>query len=140
MKLGASEMFNSTQIAGLNKLGDLMVPANADFPAFSETGCTDKLDKVMSPAHKDDIMAFGILLWVFNYLPRFAIRFLLNILDQTEKMPKLVAGPFRLLNLSLRGVVYSLYYSNHTSTHFQGDKVYDVIDFDVTCTPLSRSN
>ncbi len=135
MTLGASELYSRQQLKGLNKLGDQMIPANEEFPSFSQTGCIEYIDTVMGAAHKDDQQAFGLLLWVLSYTPTLFIQWLLKLLDKTETLPPVMAGPFRLLNVSLRGVVYTLYYSNKTAPFYRGNKVFDVIDYHVHCKP-----
>jgi len=135
VKLGASEYYSETQLEGLNKLGDVVIPRNGAFPSFSDTGCRDYIDDVMAPADADDTAAFGYLLLLFKYMPTAFISLILWLADNAESMPKLIAPPFRMLNISLRGVVFSLYYSNQTSSSYTGPMVHDVIDYNVTCTP-----
>lgn len=135
MKLGASEFYSEIQLKGLNKLGDQVIPRNGAYPSFSDTGCCDYIDDVMAPADPDDIAAFGYLLLLFRYMPTLFITALLWLADNAEAMPNLIAPPFRMLNISLRGVIFSLYYSNQTSSSYTGPKVHEVIDFNVTCKP-----
>lgn len=135
MKLGASEYYTRTQLKGLNKLGDQVVPRNGAFPSFSDTGCCEYIDEVMAPADPGDITAFGYLLLVFHFMPTLLITLMLWFANNTEKMPKLIAPPFRMLNVSLRGVIFSLYYSNKTSSSYMGPKAHEVIDYNVSCKP-----
>lgn len=138
MRLGASTYYNETQLKGLNKLGDVVVPKNGRFPAFSETGCFENIDKVMSPAAPSDIKSFGYLLLVFCYLPSIVISLILSIADKAERMPRLIAPPFRMLNISLRGVIFSLYYSDLTASSYTGPSPHEAIDYQVSCKPDPR--
>ena len=138
MKLGASEFFSVKQLEAIEKLGDIIVPANAPFPSFSETGCIEHIDTVMSPAHEEDLKLLGILLYVLRYTPNFAIRGLLNLIGKAEKMPRFVAPLFRLLNVSLNGIVFSLYYSNMTRASYTGPRPFDAIDYEIYCEPDSQ--
>ncbi|OUS31261.1 hypothetical protein A9Q99_04500 [Gammaproteobacteria bacterium 45_16_T64] len=135
MKLGASEYYTRKQLNGLNKLGDIVVPRNGSYPSFSDTGCCEYIDEVMTPADTGDIAAFGYLLLGFNYAPTSLITLILWLANNAERMPGLIAPPFRMLNISLRGVIYSLYYSNKTHSSYTGPLVHDVIDYNVICKP-----
>ena len=138
MQQSKNKLLGIKHLAGLTKLGDLMITKNNTFPGFSETACIEKIETVLRSMHPSDIESLKILLWTLNYLPKFMIKVLLLALSKTHRIPQSIAGPFRQLSLALRGLVYTLYYSNHTSTHYQGQKVYDVIDYHVNCTPLDN--
>ncbi|MDX1695028.1 MAG: hypothetical protein R3208_14780 [Ketobacteraceae bacterium] len=135
MKLGASEYFSTTQLEAIEKLGDIIVPANGAFPSFSDTGCIEHIDTVMAPAHEEDLKALGMLLLVLRYTPRLCIRWLLELMNRAEAMPRWLAPPFRLLNISLKGIVFSLYYSNLTRDSYLGPRPFDAIDYELYCEP-----
>lgn len=135
MKLGASEFFTVKQLQAIEKIGDIIVPANGSFPSFSQTGCIEQIDTVMSPAHEEDIKLLGILLYVLRYTPAPLIRGLLNLMGKAERMPRWLAPLFRLLNVSLNGIVYSLYYSNMTRASYVGPRPFDAIDYEIYCEP-----
>lgn len=135
MKLGASELFSVRQLNGLQRVGDLLIPANGQFPAFSSTGSIERIDDLMGAAHPDDVRDFGYLLLVLNYLPVFVIRILLDLTSKTEQMPALIAPLFRQLNIGLKGVVFSLYYSGYQRATYTGANTLDVIDYHVHCAP-----
>lgn len=135
MRLGSSEYFSIKQLEAIEKLGDIIIPANGDFPAFSDTGCIEHIDTVMSPAHEEDIKALGWLLLVLRYTPPIFIRWLLDLMGKAESMPRWLAPPFRLLNVSLKGIVFSLYYSNLTRDSYTGPRPFDAIDYELYCEP-----
>jgi len=135
MSLGASSLFTQRQLNGLCRIGDLIMPANGSFPSFSQTGCIERIDDLMGTAHPDDIHDFGCLLLMCNYLPVFTLRWLLQLLDKTEQMPSFIAPLFRTINIGIKGVVQSLYYSGYKRATYQGPSTYDVIDFQVHCAP-----
>lgn len=140
MTLGASQLYNETQLRGLDKLGDVMVPTQAEFAAFSATGCRERIDTVMAPAHPSDQQAFGLLLWVLRWLPSFAIALLVKLVALGDRIPGKVGAPLRLLNVSLRGVVYSLYYSNYQREPAAVPYVHHVIGYQVSCPPVTDAS
>ena len=135
MSLGASSLFTQRQLNGLTRIGDLMLPANGRFPAFSQTGCIERIDDLMGTAHPDDIRDLGLLLLVFNFLPVFVLRWVLQLVDKAEQMPSFIAPIFRTLNIGVKGVVLSLYYSGYSRVTYQGKSALDAIDYEVHCAP-----
>ena len=135
MSLGASSLFTQRQLSGLCRVGDLMMPANGKFPTFSQTGCIERIDDLMGTAHPDDIRDLGLLLLVFNYLPKFSLHWILQLIDKTEQMPGFIAPLFRTLNIGIKGVVFSLYYSGYSRVTYQGPTGLDAMDYQVHCAP-----
>ena len=85
--------------------------------------------------HPDDVRDLGYLLLVLNYLPLFIIRLLLDLTSKTEQMPALIAPLFRQLNIGLKGVVFSLYYSGCQPITRTGTNTLAIIDYQVHCAP-----
>jgi hypothetical protein len=133
----SSRLYSLGQLQGLNRLGDALIPGDAQLPVFSTTGCIERIDTVMAPAHPDDRVAFGYLLQVFRFLPVVAIRFVMGLIAQGMRLPAQWGAPFRLLDISLRGVVYSLYYSDHRQTDPHVRSVHDAIGYRVSCPPIT---
>lgn len=135
MSLGASSLFTVRQLSGLQKLGDIMLPANGEFPAFSATGCIERIDDLMGTAHPDDVRDFGMLLLVFHYLPPFVIAWIVQLADSANRWPALIAPLLRTLNIGIKGVVFSLYYSGYHRATWQGRNGLAAIDYHVHCAP-----
>ena len=135
MSLGASSLFTTRQLNGLNKLGDIMIPANGQFPAFSHTGCINHIDDLMGTAHPEDIRDFGLLLLVFHYLPLFVIQWIVWLADNADRFPEFIAPLLRTANIGMKGVVVSLYYSGYHQATYQGNTGLDIIDYHVHCAP-----
>lgn len=132
MSLLTSTLFSYRQLLGLQKLGDVMIPGDREFPAFSETGCLAYVDTAMGSAHPDDIRDFGFLLWFFYLAPTPLIRSVVWLADNAEQFPNAIAGLLRKLNIGLKGVVVSLYYSGKTGLS-GGTSPLDIIEFSLTC-------
>lgn len=135
MNSGKSTLFTRRQLQGLCKLGDILAPAQGPFPAFSSTGCIDHIDALMGTAHPDDIRDLRGLLLVMSYLPRFAVEWIVRLADSADQWPAFLAPLLRTLNIGIKGVVYSLYYSGHHRATYQGQTALDAIDYDVHCAP-----
>jgi len=106
------QILNHRQLAGLNKLGNVLVPGTADLPSFSATRCAEQADRMLAYMTDSDRQSVAGVLTVCGVLPTFLVRVLFWLTEQHTKLPEPVAAPFRLANLGLRGVVLSLYYSD----------------------------
>ncbi len=118
-----SRFFGPRELAALARLGDLMLPGDAEFPSFSQMGCVafiDDLLRFMDPKDRDDLRT---LLTVLSVLPSPLLRAFLR-LCQTRWTPLL-----RMIELGLKGLVMSLYYSNKTAPRYTGRTPFDVIGF-----------
>ena len=127
-----SSLFSVRQLKGLQKLGDVMMPGGQGFPAFSETGCLAYVDTAMGSAHPDDIRDFGMLLLFFYAAPITVIHWVLKLADNADRFPTAVAALLRKLNIGIKGVVVSLYYSGKTGLGVSHNPL-DTIEFSLTC-------
>lgn len=130
-----SNYLSHKALQGLNKLGDIMLPGDNQFPRFSDTGCITHVDDVMEVTNPDDVAALNILLAVIHVMPAGFCVGLLKLTDKCSGLPDVIGSPMRMLNVALRGVPFSLYYSNLTAIDYRGKKVHDVMGYDVHCEP-----
>jgi hypothetical protein len=118
-----SKILGPRELSALERIGDLMLPGDPQFPSFSQTGCiafVDDLLRYMDPKDRDDLKT---LLRVLSFLPSPLLRAFLK-LCQTRWTPTL-----RMIELGLKGLTMSLYYSNKTAPHSSGRKPHDVMGF-----------
>lgn len=130
-----SDYLNQAQLTGLLKVGDILIPKSNLFPCFSEVGCIEHIDSILSEAHAADRKELAMICRFFNYLPCWCLKLIFKLSTQHEKFPDLIGTQLRMLNLGVNGIVYSLYYSNMTGKSYQGKKIFDVIDYHVQCKP-----
>ncbi|MCX8103527.1 MAG: hypothetical protein N3E42_03685 [Candidatus Bipolaricaulota bacterium] len=118
-----SQFLGPRELAVLERIGDLMLPGDSEFPSFSQTGCItfiDDLLRFMNPKDRDDLRT---LLKVLSFLPSPLLRAFLK-LCHGHWTPTL-----RMVELGLKGLVMSLYYSNKTAPQYTGRTPFDVIGF-----------
>lgn len=127
-----STLFSVRQLKGLQKLGDVIMPGGKEFPSFSETGCIAFVDTAMGSAHPDDIRDFGFLLLFFYVAPVKVIHWIVKLADNADYFPAAIATLLRKLNIGIKGVVVSLYYSGKTGLGITHNPL-DTIDFSLTC-------
>jgi hypothetical protein len=108
-----------------------MCPAGEGFPAYSETGCIAHIDSILEATPPGDVAGLKILLSVLSLFPRGLLAAFLRLVDKDRRDRGLLAGPFRNIEIGLKGLVVSTYYSNRTAQGYQGPQVHEVIDFEI---------
>jgi hypothetical protein len=108
----ASKHLSSIQLKGLAKVGDVLIPGDADLPSFSRSGSIEHADRMLDYMNESDRNGVKALLWLFRFTPRFKIRWILALTEKQRSFPEPLAGLCRMINLGLKGVVMTLYYSD----------------------------
>lgn len=107
-----SKHLSPTQLKGLAKVGDVLIPGDDDLPSFSRSGAIEHADRMLDYMSESDRSGVMALLWLFRFTPRFKIRWILALTEKQRHMPEPLAGLCRMINLGLKGVVMTLYYSD----------------------------
>jgi len=131
-----SNYLSQAELRGLRKLGDIVVPGGYGLPSFSQTGCVSHIDELMFATPPADVKDFKLLMKVFSVTPDFFIRGILKLVDKDSVFPEPIGGLLRLLNVGIKGVVFSLYYSNKTREFYQGPSVHEAMGYQVHCEPV----
>ncbi|MCP5163103.1 MAG: hypothetical protein H6999_05410 [Hahellaceae bacterium] len=138
----SSVFLSRRALAGLQRLGDMMIPGGYGLPSFSQTGCIAHVDIVLEASHPADVRDLSWLLVVISLASAVVLRTLLNWLDKSESVPAPLASVLRLLNVGLKGVVYSLYYADLQGDFVQAPSVHEALGYQVNCgadAPLTSS-
>jgi len=121
-----SRLLTANQFKGLLKAGDILIPGDADLPSFSASGCAAQVDRMLPHMTESDRSGFQILLAVFSFLPRFAVRGILALTEQHRRFPDAIGGALRMMNIGVKGSVMTLYYSDLG----EGRSIFEVIGWD----------
>jgi hypothetical protein len=116
----ASSYFSSHALRGLDRIGDILIPRNGDFPSFSEYGAAAHVDDILAYAPPSDVSTLNT---VQGLMARMPVSFLKRLAGWMETA-YLNEGPagdiLRLLNLGLRGLIFSLYYGDKAGPDYRG--------------------
>lgn len=126
----ASKYFTLAQLQAINRIGDIFAPGDGVLPRFSETGLVEHIDRIVAYLPPSDIASFRLLTDVLRFMPDFVIRLLLKLTLLDRYFPGLVAANLRKLDIGLRGIIFTLYYSflDHRANH--GQRIRDGIGWD----------
>ena len=105
-----ANFFSTRATKGLLKVGEIYCPKNGEFPSFTETAGTAYLNNLVSNVPEDD----------FNSL---------STKSQDNPSDGIIPSTLRQLNIGLRGLCYSIYYSEFTNPNYKGKKPLEIIDF-----------
>jgi aldehyde dehydrogenase (NAD+) len=107
-----SEWLSPTQLAGLVKVGDVLVPGEGDLPSLSASNCAVAADRLFAHMAPGDRDAVRILLGVFRWLPRPVLYAIFWVTSRHRIAPEPIARALRLMNLGVKGIVMTLYWSD----------------------------
>ena len=122
-----SKYFNRTQLLGLQKAGDVILPGTDLSPSFSRTGCIDHVDRLAAYLSRDDLGGLQVLLRILRHAPKWSIHLLMKACGANARFPGFAGTALRTIDIGLKGLVMSLYYSNLTGPDYQGKKVFDIV-------------
>ena len=126
-----SSYFSKSALKTLNRFGDILIPANGDFPSFSEYGGLEHIDKLVAYAPVDDIGDLNMVLGILNVFPNFVLKILIALMASSQKRRGPLAPLLRQLNLAIRGLLFACYYAERPGENYEGKDPVDVIDFEI---------
>ena len=124
-----SKFLNKSAVKGLSRIGDILIPGNSRFPSFSQYQCLDHIDDVLAYAPTDDVSDLKMVLSIFSFLPKSTLRWIVKQMETAHKGSGAISSLFRQLNMGIRGIVFSLYYSEKPGPGFHGDNPIEMIGF-----------
>lgn len=128
-----ANQFSNRAIKGLIKIGDIYCPKNGDFPAYSEAAGTHKLNDLVVNVPEDDFSALNIVLILLSFLPMGILKWVVGQFQKAMNNPSdgMLPSTLRQLNLGLRGLCYSTYYSEFSNPSYKGKTPLEVIDYNI---------
>ena len=115
-----------SHIKGLHKLGKVIIPDYPGCPTFAEIRPEKLINRMVDYMYEDDRGAILVILSLFSVLPLFVIRWKILFIDWGAKMSGIIGAPFKMLQIGLKGLVFTLYYSDFT----EGKVIHENIGYD----------
>ena len=126
-----SAILGARQIRAVQRVGDIMIPGGDGLPRYSETGCVAHIDPILEVTPAEDVAGLKILLALLSVFPEGLLAWFLRFAGKTRSGTGPVAGALRNIDIGLKGLVMSSYYSNRTDPEYRGPRVYEAIDFEL---------
>lgn len=126
-----ANLFSTRATKGLLKVGEFYCPKNGEFPSFKEVAGTTYLNNLVVNVPEDDFSSLTMVLAIFSFLPNGILKWIIDACSNAQNNPSdgMLPSLLRQLNLGLRGLCYSIYYSEFTNPNYTGKKPLDVIDY-----------
>ena len=116
-------ILTKAHLKGVEKLGRVVMPDNSDFPAFSEIQSEKYLYRMVDYMYSDDRSAILIILKLFSIMPLFKIRWTMWLIEKGAKWKGMPGAPFRMLQIALKGLIFTVYYSDMTENQIIHSKI-----------------
>lgn len=128
------------EVRALERVGDILAPAYGPLPAFSATGCVRYVDDLLRYMPPGDVADIRLLLRILSIKPTSGIRFILALARAGRRWPGPVGATLRMIEIGLKGLVTSLYYSGKAAPGYAGRTTGDVIGYRPRVIPGSGGN
>ena len=125
----SSRFLNEKEMKGFLKTCDILLPGVEGLPRFSHTGFNAYLDDVLEEAPESDVKDLKMLFGIFSWLPSLFIRFILVLSEKSEIGPAFWQTNMRLINIGLKGIIFSLYYSRLPDHQNHGAQIFEQIGY-----------
>jgi acyl-CoA reductase-like NAD-dependent aldehyde dehydrogenase len=122
-----SKYFSPSQLKGLLKTGDIILPGTDISPSFSKTGCINHIDRMAGFLSEDDLGGLQLLFGIFRWTPKWIISLIMSACKHNQRFPGFLGAGLRMIEIGVKGATLSPYYANLTSPGYTGKKVYDII-------------
>jgi hypothetical protein len=126
-----SNYFKPAALKGLNRIGNVFIPGEGDLPSFSEFGGIEHVDDVIAYTPAEDIASLNMVLSIFSALPEGMLRWAADQMVAASYRDGPLDGLLRQLNIGLKGILFSCYYSGKGGTKFSGENPLDTIGYAV---------
>lgn len=127
-----SKYISERAVIGMENVGEVMMPRDGDFPSFKELGVIVHIDEILEHAPPDDRNALGLLLALLSFFPMPLLRGFVGLIEKGATWGPPVGGLIRQIEVGLRSIVVTLYFSGKSGRGYAGKTPLDVIDYHVT--------
>lgn len=126
-----SQILNKKSLKTLNRIGDIIIPGDEEFPKFSDTASIEHIDDLLYYAPQDDIQDLNLLLMVLFFMPKFILCWLVKKMETAPQNKGPLGALFRQLDFGVKGLIFSCYYSGKTGSAYHGKDPLKIIGYDI---------
>ncbi len=125
-------MMNARQQRAWCHIGDVLVPGHANLPRYSDTRAVELIPRLLAAGHPDDASAITLVVQGLRFVPKPLLAALLHLVAAAGRLRGAPGGPFRLLELGLRGVILSSYYAGLDGDNGES-RIHGHIGYHISC-------
>ncbi|RLA63556.1 MAG: hypothetical protein DRQ88_01690 [Epsilonproteobacteria bacterium] len=135
-----STYLNQRELKGFLKLADVMIPGEGDLPSFSSTNFVNFIDLVLEEVNDTDLGDLKFLFGLLAIMPNFLIHWSMLFVENFQIGPDFLKGNLAKIEIGLKGIIYSLYYSRLPDHNADGDKIFKVLGWETNIPGLQKQN
>ena len=129
--MSLSDHLNARQVRGLERVGDVLLPADGSLPSFSQSGCVEDTAPILMALPERDLKDLRLLLSLLSVCPALVIRMILFAARSERFLPDFVGAKLRMILMGLKGLVMLPYYDVPTEAHGFKIAVKETLGYDV---------
>ncbi|MEX0812802.1 MAG: hypothetical protein WD048_11355 [Chitinophagales bacterium] len=126
-----SKILSKNALKALNRIGDIIIPENGEFPKFSDTASIQHIDDLLAYAPENDIKDLNMLLIILSFMPGFVLAWLVKKMETSRENKGALGTLFRQLDFGVKGLIFSCYYSGKTGDGYNGKNPLDIIGYEI---------
>jgi len=127
-----STLISKAAVRGIVRLGNILIPGDGEMPSYEEYGGYEHVDDLLMYAPKSDIGDLGLLLTILSFMPKFVLVWLVGKMAASHGKGNGLWILLRQLDMGIRGIVLSTYYTEKAGASFSGTAPLDGIDYSIT--------
>jgi len=127
-----STLISKAAVRGIVRLGNILIPGDGEMPSYEEYGGYEHVDDLLMYAPKSDIGDLGLLLMILSFMPKFVLVWLVGKMAASHGKGNGLWILLRQLDMGIRGIVLSTYYTEKAGASFSGTSPLDGIDYSIT--------
>jgi hypothetical protein len=135
-----SKYLSQRELKGFLKLADILVPGDGELPKFSNTNFINFIDLVLEEVNDADLGDLKLLFGLLFFMPKFLIHWFILFVENFQVGPDFLKGNLAKIELGLKGIIYSLYYSRLPGPNADGDKIFKVLGWETNIPGLPNQN
>ncbi len=101
-------------LKGMYKLAAVILPGESKLIDFPSVKPEEHIHGMIDYMYPDDRGAILVLLKIFAIVPKFFIVFIMHMVEAGAKWNGASGSVFRMLQVALKGLIFTLYYSDFT--------------------------
>ena len=126
-----SQILSKAAIKGVNRLGDIIIPGIEDLPSYSEFGGVEHVDDLLKYAPSSDIGDLNLILAILSFMPSFVLKWVVAKMTRSHHGGNGMSVIFRQLDLGLKGIILSTYYTEKGGSNYQGVRPLDRVGYKI---------
>ena len=126
-----SKILSKKALKAINRIGDIMVPENGEFPSYSEYGGIEHIDEILRYAPESDMKGLDMVLSILSVMPKFVLSWLVDKMRQSHERGGGLWVIMRQLNFGLKGIILSTYYSEKAGSNYKEKTPLEIIDYSI---------